>query len=197
MIQSVRGQALPVAPAALPALLMRIAVVLFAMLVALVAHADEAAKLDIEQARRMATKGDANFQAGLGAALLFGKGVTKNEAEGVSWLRKSADQGNATGQALLGQAYLQGLGVAKDEAAGFAWTKKAAEGGMADAQTALAGLYFRGRGVDKDAKEGVRWMQKAADNGSKEAQAALKLIMQAIAAEAMKAKPPAAATPKP
>ena len=48
--------------------------------------------------RKQAAAGDANAQWQLGLALANGRGVEKNEAEAIQWIRKAAEQGNASSQ---------------------------------------------------------------------------------------------------
>ena len=77
--------------------------------------------------RKAAEQGDADAQGLLGFAYFLGKGVAKDQVEGVKWFRKAAEQGNAVAQVNLGLAYDNGKGVAKDPAEGVKWLRKAAD----------------------------------------------------------------------
>ena len=97
----------------------------------------------LAEIRPKAEKGDAQSQAALGKALLFGeRGMTKDEAEAAKWLRKAAEQNVAVAQYNLGVSYENGRGVAKDEVEAVKWYRKAAEQNHAAAQYNL-GLLLR------------------------------------------------------
>ena len=57
---------------------------------------------DLETLRKKARRGDANAQFLLGGRYYFGRGVPKDDAEGVKWFRKAAEQGYAEAQYFLG-----------------------------------------------------------------------------------------------
>ncbi len=97
-------------------------------------------------------------------AYVYGRGIAKDEAEGVKWLRKSADQGNAGGQFWLGVAYYSGIGVAKDYAEAVRWYRKAADQGSAHAQYNLGLAFQSGAGVRKDDVEAYFWINIAASS---------------------------------
>jgi TPR repeat protein len=66
-----------------------------------------------EETRVRAEKGDAASQFNLGMLYVSGKGVSKDEAEAVRWLRKAAEQDYAEAQFNLGNHYHKGEGVAR------------------------------------------------------------------------------------
>ena len=68
---------------------------------------------------------------------MIGRGVAKDDAQAVAWVRKAADQGLAPAQNNLGKMYENGRGVAKDDAQAVYWYRKAADQGQADAQNNL------------------------------------------------------------
>jgi TPR repeat protein len=112
-----------------------------------------------------AEQGDLQAQVYLGTWLQIGKGVAKDESEGMKWIRKAADQGGVLAQGLLGDYYTNGIYVAKDESEGVKWYRKAADQGLSQAQFRLGACYADGRGVVKDFIEAVSWYRKAADQG--------------------------------
>jgi TPR repeat protein len=72
-------------------------------------------------AKAKAEQGDALAQLSLAMCYADGKGVAKDEAEAVKWLRKAAEQGEPIAQTCLATFYFTGKGVAKDVVEGYAW----------------------------------------------------------------------------
>ena len=62
------------------------------------------------------------------ASYASGRGVEKDMAKAMSWLRRSADAGNPQAQRTLGRAYAQGQGVERDERLASLWFRKSREG---------------------------------------------------------------------
>jgi uncharacterized protein len=123
--------------------------------------------------RLAADQGWPAAQRELGRMYLTGRGVAKDEAGGVSWLKKAAAGGDAAAMGFLGQLALSGQGMAQDDAAGARWIKQAADHGDAGAATNFAVLLANGRGVAKDERESVRYAQLAADAGDANGQVVL------------------------
>lgn len=69
----------------------------------------------------LAEHGDIEAEAYVGGLLLEGKGVERNEAEGVKWIRRAAEAGSTKAQALLGAIYDQGWGVRTDQVEAAKW----------------------------------------------------------------------------
>ncbi len=93
--------------------------------------AERSDALALQWYRRTAASSDrcaprSQFQ--LYKAYELGRGVPKDMARAVAWLKRSADAGNPVAQATLGRAYLKGYGVPRDEATGRDWLKKSREG---------------------------------------------------------------------
>jgi TPR repeat protein len=126
--------------------------------------------VDLPRLRALAEGGDVDRQAGLGAALLFGRGVPKDEAEGLKWLRLAADKGQPLAEYFLGHAYLGGLGMPKDSAQAVAYFKRAAGRGQANAMVSLAQLYHAGEEVERNPAEAAKWAKAAADKGDRDGQ---------------------------
>lgn len=110
-----------------------------------------------------------------------GDAVVKNAA--IKYLRQLANQGNADAQSNLGVMYGNGLGVPKDYTEAAKWSRLAADQGNANAQHNLGVMYANGEGVPKDDTEAVKWWRLAADQGNALAQEA---IVQAYTAAAMR-----------
>jgi TPR repeat protein len=78
---------------------------------------------------------DARFaQNQLGCCYLLGRGVAKNEAKGVMWLRKAAEEGLALAQKNLGNCYDNGDGVVENPAESHKWMLLAAANGDKEAR---------------------------------------------------------------
>jgi uncharacterized protein len=110
----------------------------------------------------LADRGNAEAQAYVGAAYLYGRGVPSDPSLAVDYLRRAAEQGNAAGQNELASAYLIGRGVPRDNSEAAKWFRRAAEQGFAPAETAYAQLSLNGLGVPKDTADGINWFKKAA-----------------------------------
>lgn len=70
-------------------------------------------------------KGDLEACTTYGAALMLGKGVTKDEAKGFALVTKACDGGKAEGCEMVGRAYERGMGVPADKAQKAAYMTKA------------------------------------------------------------------------
>ncbi|HAK61591.1 MAG TPA: hypothetical protein DCO77_14650 [Nitrospiraceae bacterium] len=121
----------------------------------------------------LAKKGDAFAQYNLGVIYANGLGVTKNDAEAVTWYRKAAEQGDSDAQGNLGLMYENGRGVKQDYKKAMNWYQKSAKQGNVIGQNNIAGLYFNGRGVKKNDKKAIAWYRKAAKQGNALAQNSL------------------------
>lgn len=121
--------------------------------------------INVEDARAQAKTGDPTKQAALGIAMLLGRRMAKNEAEGLQWLKLAADQNHPIGLTFLGYAYLNGVGTEKNVREGIALTRRAAELGFAAAQVTLAQMYYEGRDVDRDDRALLKWATLAAEQG--------------------------------
>ena len=114
--------------------------------------------------RPLANQGNAIAQAHLGLMYIFGRGVPKNDAEAVAWLRKAAAQGNSEGEGRLGVMYLYGEGVPQDYAQAQMWLRKGAEQGDFVAQDGLGYLYETGKDVPQDYVQAHMWYNLAASD---------------------------------
>ena len=94
-----------------------------------------------------------------------GRGVTRDDAEAVKWLRKAAEHGNGAAQFDLGLMYNGGDGVTRDYAEAAKWFRMAAEQGHAGAQGWLGFAFGSGQGVTRDYAEAAKWVRKAAEQG--------------------------------
>jgi hypothetical protein len=95
----------------------------FALATALVS----AQTAEFDALRHKAEAGDAKAQFDLADAYSEGKGVTKDSAKGMEWLKKSALQGYAGAQVVLGYFYQKGINTEKDPSEAAKWYRKAAK----------------------------------------------------------------------
>jgi len=120
-----------------------------------------------------AEAGDPAAMFYLGAKYSDGRGVPKDEAEGLRWYRKVAERGNSGAMLNVGNSYYNGRGVAEDRAEAARWFRRAADRGHAGAMYNLAICYAGGQGVEKDEDEAVKWFRASAAKGNPRAMAAL------------------------
>jgi Sel1 repeat len=106
----------------------------------------------------------------LGNMYRVGRGVPRDPAEGLKWLRKAAEQGNIRASLIVGLMYGDGQGVAKNYAESAKWLRVAADQGDAEAQRLLGLMYEFGGGVPTSLAEAAEWYRKAANQGDAEAQ---------------------------
>lgn len=134
-----------------------------------------------------ANKGNEKGMYGLGVAYYKGRGIAKNEREGIVLLQKAAEKGDKWASAFLkninqqttatntptktiddGAAEFQKgvvLYQAKNYAEAFPLLKKASEKGQPKAMIALATMYFTGLGVTENRTEAFNWYKKSAEKG--------------------------------
>ena len=129
------------------------------------ARAAPPSSADIAEVRAKAEAGNAEAQFNLGEMYANGRGVPKDDAQAVSWLRKAAGRGHAKAQLGLGGMYFSGRGVPQNYAIAVLWIRYAAQQGLAEAQTALGKTYEDGKGVPKNLVNAYMWYNLAAAQG--------------------------------
>lgn len=115
----------------------------------------------VKEYKAKAGAGDSESQRRLGICLAIGKGVEKDGAEAVRWLRKALEHGDAKARCCLGWCYANGEGVAQDWDEAAKLFRSAAEQGNVLAQINLGWCYENGLGVVKDEPESAKWYKKA------------------------------------
>lgn len=93
------------------------------------------------------------------------KGVKRDLAASVHWLRQAALQGSPSAQDQLGNRYYLGLGVKRDPRRALQWYEKAANQGYSHAQFRLSEMYYLGRGTKKDLAKAAKWYREGALRG--------------------------------
>ena len=98
--------------------------------------------------------------------------VTRDDRDGVKWLKSAAENNYAEAQVLLGDLLLHGRhGLAKDEAKAAEWYQRAAAKEHAGAMYQLAVMYMDGLGgLPKDEAKAAELFRKAAEQGFAAAQ---------------------------
>ena len=118
--------------------------------------------------RRLAERGDASGQTGLGYLYEKGYGVPQDYNEAAKWYRRAAEQGDAWAQDNLGIMYETGRGVPQDYAGAVKWYRRSAEQGHALAHYNLGDMYENGKGVRRDLVRAHKWYNLAASRSSAE-----------------------------
>lgn len=118
---------------------------------------------------RAAEAGNSEAQFYVSRLFAEGRGVPRDAAESLRWLRYSARGGFPPAQFNLGNSYRAGDGVRQDLSQTIRWWTEAANAGFVQAQYNLALLYFREDGGVRDMGQALAWAEKADAAGSREA----------------------------
>ena len=89
-----------------------------------------------------ADQGDSNAQWRIGAIYYTGKGVSKNEFEGLKWIQLAAKSGKAEAQFFFASCLLQGKCVAKNTGEAVKWCELAANQGYDKATQCLDEIKY-------------------------------------------------------
>lgn len=114
-------------------------------------------KLSLADLVRRAHAENAKAQFELGARFNYGRGVPKNVAEALVWLRRAGLAGQKDAQRLLAVKFFNGYDVTVDHAEAFRWTQRLAETGDLPAQVTLGSMYANGEGVARDLVHSYMW----------------------------------------
>jgi len=123
-------------------------------------------------ALKKAEEGDAKAQDVIARLLMRGRGVKKDEAEGIKWLARSmaTTLDKPDFQLKLGDIYWRGQYIAQDYREAMTLFEKAAAQGNSEAVYRIGKLYHFGDGVAKDETEAMKRFHQAAEAGNAEAQ---------------------------
>lgn len=100
----------------------------------------EAPKLNIEELRLKAEKGDSVAQTMLGVEYMKGDQVEKDLDKAIEWWKKAAEKGYAEAEYKLGVCYHFGFGIKKSHKLARYWYEKAANQQHKSAKVALKTL---------------------------------------------------------
>ncbi len=127
------------------------------------------AATEVTRIRTAADQGDKESQYQLGNMFVFGRGVTRDTVQAMSWWRKAAEQGLTSAQLRIAAAFENGsLGLPKDPAQAFAIYRQIAnlpEGGHPGVYYAMAMSYAGGVGAPRDDAQAIQWFRRAAEYG--------------------------------
>jgi hypothetical protein len=138
-------------------MLLRLKFVMLVASFALATSSVSAQTSEFDALRHKAEAGDAKAQFDLADAYSEGKGVAKDSANGMEWLKRSALQGYAGAQVVLGYMYQKGINTEKDPSEAAKWYRKAAKQSDKDlkhaqtAQTHLSEMLSEGSISAKEA----------------------------------------------
>lgn len=100
----------------------------------------DAAKVNIEDLRQKAEKGDSVAQTMLGVEYMKGDQVEKDLDKAIEWWKKAAEKGYAEAEYKLGVCYHFGFGIKKSHKLARYWYEKAANQQHKSAKVALKTL---------------------------------------------------------
>src|SRR6201997_3475632 len=138
-------------------MLLRLKFMMLVVTVALATGLGSAQTGEFDGLRPKAEAGGSKAQFDLAEAYSEGKGVAKDSAKGMEWLRRSALQGYAGAQVVLGYMYQKGINMEKDPSEAAKWYRKAAKQSDKDlkhaqtAQTHLSEMLSEGSISAKEA----------------------------------------------
>lgn len=119
-------------------------------------------KLPLPQLLAKAKTGNLTAQFELGSRFNYGRGMPKNTAEGLRWLRKAGQGGQEDAARLLAVKLYNGYDVMQDFVEAMKWARMLAEAGDIPAQSMLASMYANGEGVIRDLVRAYMWYAIAA-----------------------------------
>jgi hypothetical protein len=119
--------------------------------------------------RKAAERGDMEAQVKLAAALMAGKGVSRDYVEARKWCELASKQQSVAAEACLGYLYRSGLGVDKNPKEATKHFIIAAERNSTLAMRSLGEIYETGEAGKIDHVEAFLWYLKAAIVGDKSA----------------------------
>ncbi len=117
----------------------------------------------MEQAIRLADKGNVNAQLALGYLYLYGnKDVTPDHDKAFEYYAKAAMQNDPVGLNNLGSLYYNGIGIKRNTAKAAVLFEKSAVQGNAEAAVNLGFILISGNGVKTDAELAMKMFKQAA-----------------------------------
>jgi len=118
-----------------------------------------------ELMRAAADQGHVDAKAIVGYLLYTGTGVSRNENDGVRFLKEAADEGSSKAAFNLAKILLKQ--DTKKSAEALAYMKQAADSGMLQAELALAEWYYFGEnGSPVNYPEALKFYERAAEKGN-------------------------------
>ncbi len=114
-------------------------------------------------------EGDAEAKFITGKALVFGRGVEKNDDKGHEFIEMAASEGCVEAMMYMGEWQLSPDNASGQKADALYWFKKAAGKGSSEGTTQVGLCYLKGIGTKKSLQKGRYWLERAAESGSAKA----------------------------
>ena len=125
--------------------------------------ADEKRLSPLEQAIKLADKGDVNAQLLLGYSYLYGEnGAEVNYDKAFEYYAKAAMQNDSVGLNNLGSLYYSGIGIGRNSAKAAILFEKAADLGNAEAAVNLGFILISGNGAKANPDLAMDYFEQAA-----------------------------------
>lgn len=125
--------------------------------------ADEKRLSPVEQAAKLAEKGDVNAQLTLGYLYLYGgEGVSVDYDKAFEYYAQAAMQNDNVGLNNLGSLYYSGIGIERNPAKAAVLFEKAAKLGNVEAAVNLGFMKLTGNGVVPNPREAMALFEQAA-----------------------------------
>lgn len=128
-------------------------------------------KLSLPQLLAKAKANDLVAQFELASRFNYGRGMPKNTAEALHWLRQAGGGGQEDAARLLAVKFFNGHDVVQDFGEAMKWARMLAEKGDIPAQLMLASMYANGEGVERDLVQSYMWYAIAAVGAKREGSA--------------------------
>lgn len=125
-------------------------------------------KLPLPQLLAKANANDLLAQFELASRFNYGRGMPRNTAEALRWLRKAAEAGQEDAARLLAVKWYNGYDVLQNFDEAMKWARVLAEKGDIPAQLMLASMYANGEGLERDLVRAYMWYAIAAVGAKRE-----------------------------
>lgn len=119
-------------------------------------------KLPLTQLLAKARGNNLVAQFELASRFNYGRGMPKNTAEALRWLRQAGKGGQEDAARLLAVKLYNGFDVMQDFSEAMKWAHLLAEKGDIPAQLMLASMYSNGEGTERDLIRAYMWYDIAA-----------------------------------
>ncbi len=114
-------------------------------------------------------EGDINAKFTSGKALVFGRGIEKNETKGHELIEAAAEEGSIDAMLYMGERNLDPANRSDHSADALYWFMRAAAKGSSAGKTQVGLCYLKGIGTKKSLVKGRYWLERAAESGNAKA----------------------------
>ena len=127
--------------------------------------------------RNLAKRGYTDAKVAAGVVLTGGLGVSRDETEGLNYLKRSVEDASPQGYYEMATLLFTGDVVEEDEKSAFDLFERAAELGHTGAEFMLADCLLEGAGCERDGARAVPLLYSAAEKGHRSARRRLLSMM--------------------